>query len=193
MAKLLAGGLLVALCMAAAGQTHSHPSIFSDETARAGLRFRHSASRTSQKYLIEAMGSGVAWLDYDGDGNLDLFFVNGAALTDPMRKGQSPDKSDPRYWNRLYHNTGKGTFLDVTERAGIGGEGYGMGVAVGDYDNDGRPDIYVTNFGPNQLYHNEGNGTFKDVTGQAGVVGGGWSSGAAFFDYDGDGRLDLVV
>ncbi len=139
------------------------------------------------------MGSGVAWLDYDGDGNLDLFFVNGAALADPMRKGKPPDKTDPRYWNRLYRNTGHGTFVDVTERAGLRGEGYGMGVAVADYDNDGRPDIYVTNFGRNQLYHNEGDGTFKDVTEQAGVAGGGWSSGAAFFDYDGDGRLDLFV
>ena len=96
MAKLLRGGLLVALCMAVAGQTPSQLPIFSDVTAKAGFRFRHEASRTSQKYLIEAMGSGVAWLDYDGDGNLDLFFVNGAALADPMRKGKPPDKTGPR-------------------------------------------------------------------------------------------------
>jgi hypothetical protein len=167
--------------------------IFSDITNAAGIRFRHEASHTSQKYLIETMGSGVAWLDYDGDSNLDLFFVNGAALKDPMPRGTSPDKSDPRYWNRLYRNTGHGTFVDVTDRAGVRGDGYGMGVAVGDYDNDGRPDLYVTGFGHNRLYHNEGKGTFKDVTDAAGVGAGGWSTGAAFFDYDGDGKLDLVV
>ena len=139
------------------------------------------------------MGAGVAWLDYDGDGFLDLFFVNGAALHDPMTGGKSPDKSDPLYWNRLYRNLGDGTFDDVTERSGLQGKGYGMGVAVGDYDNDGRPDLYITNFGQNELYHNEGNGTFKDVTASTGVQGGGWSTGAAFLDYDRDGRLDLFV
>jgi hypothetical protein len=139
------------------------------------------------------MGAGVAWLDYDGDGQLDLFFVNGAALKDPLPRGRLPDKTDPLYWNRLYRNTGHGTFEDVTKWAGLQGKNYGMGVAVADYDNDGRPDIYVTGFGRNQLYHNEGEGRFKDVTDEAGVRGGGWSTGAAFLDYDGDGRLDLVV
>jgi hypothetical protein len=139
------------------------------------------------------MGSGVGWLDYDGDGRLDLFLVNGAALADPMPNGKRPDKSDRRYWNRLYRNTGRGTFEDVTEQAGVRGSGYGMGVTVGDYDNDGRPDLFVTNFGRNELYHNEGGGRFKEVTEKAGVAGGGWSTGAAFFDYDGDGRLDLIV
>ena len=109
--------------------------------------------------------------DYDGDGRLDLFFVNGAALDDPMPTGKEPDKRDPRFWNRLYHNNGDGTFTDVTEKAGVQGHSYGMGVAVGDFDNDGRPDLYVTNFGRNILYHNNGDGTFTDVTQRAGVAG----------------------
>lgn len=166
---------------------------FSDIAARAGVDFRHAASRTSQKYLIETMGSGVAMLDYDGDGYLDLFLVNGARLADPMLLGREPDKTDSRYWNRLYHNNGDGTFTDVTRKAGLMGTRYGMGVAVADYDNDGRPDLYVTNLGRNTLYHNNGDGTFSDVTDQAGVGAGGWSTGACFVDYDRDGHLDLLV
>ena len=122
------------------------------------------------------MVGGVAVFDYDGDGRLDIFFVNGAALRDPMPKDTAPDKSSPRFWNRLYRNNGNGTFSDVTEKAGVRGEGYGMGVAVADYDNDGRPDLYVTNLGANILYHNNGDGTFRDVTREAGVAGGGWSA-----------------
>jgi hypothetical protein len=139
------------------------------------------------------MPGGVAMLDYDGEGFEDLFFVNGARLQSPMPSNAAPDKSDPKYWNRLYRNNGHGGFTDVTEKAGLQGSSYGMGVAVGDYDNDGRPDLYVTNFGRNTLYHNNGDGTFTDVTGKAGVAGGGWSSSALFFDYDRDGYLDLFV
>ena len=139
------------------------------------------------------MVGGVAMFDYDGDGFPDLFFVNGAALLDPMPPGAKPDKRDPRFWNRLYHNNRDGTFTDVTERAGVRGDGYGMGAAVGDFDNDGRPDLYVTNYGRNILYHNNGDGTFSDVTAAAGVAGDGWSTGAMFVDYDRDGLLDLVV
>ena len=139
------------------------------------------------------MCGGVAMLDYDGDGWLDLFFVNGAAIDDPMPADKMPDKSDPRYWNRLYHNNRDGTFTDVTEKAGVRGHSFGMGVAVGDYDNDGHADIYVTNFGRNILYHNNGDGTFTDVTERAGVAGSGWSTGACWVDYDRDGRLDLIV
>ena len=166
---------------------------FLDVTARAKLDFRHQSSGTSEKYLIESMGSGVAMFDYDNDGRLDLFFVNGAALTDPMPPGREADKSDPRFWNRLYHNNGDGTFTDVTQQAGVKGHSYGMGVAAGDYDNDGYADLYVTNFGRNILYHNNGDGTFTDVTRSAGVECGGWSSSACWVDYDRDGRLDLIV
>jgi enediyne biosynthesis protein E4 len=166
---------------------------FVDVAARNGILFKHDASRTSQKYLIEAMGSGVGVFDYDGDGYLDLFFVNGAKLGDPVSVGKEPEKSGSQFWNRLYHNNGDGSFTDVTEKAGLKGTGYGMGVAVADYDNDGHTDLYVTNVGHNTLYHNNGNGTFSDVTREAGVAAGGWSSGACFVDYDRDGHVDLLV
>ena len=139
------------------------------------------------------MGAGVAMFDYDNDGWLDLFFVNGARLQDPMPRGAQPDKSEPDYWNRLYHNNRDGTFTDVTEKAGLQGKFYGMGVATGDYDNDGNVDLLVTNLGGNILYHNNGDGTFTDVTAKAGVRGTGWCTGACFVDYDRDGRLDLIV
>lgn len=139
------------------------------------------------------MGPGVALFDYDNDGRLDVFLVNGAPLGDPTPKGTVPQKTDPSYWNRLYHQKPDGTFEDVTEHAGLQGVGYGFGVAVGDYDNDGYEDLYVTAYGGNKLYHNNGNGTFTDVTEKAGVGGGGWSSSAAWVDLDNDGLLDLVV
>ncbi|MDQ2777483.1 MAG: CRTAC1 family protein [Acidobacteriota bacterium] len=177
----------------AAGPEESSPISLDDVTSQSGIRFRTQASRTSRKYLVEAMVGGVAMLDFDGDGLMDLYFVNGAALQDPMPPGGRPDKSDPKYWNRLYRNNGDGTFTDVTVKAGVQGAGYGMGAAVGDYDNDGRPDLYVTNYGRNILYHNNGDGTFSDVTDAAGVAGEGWSTGAMFIDYDRDGKLDLAV
>ncbi len=132
-------------------------------------------------------------LDYDNDGWLDLFFVNGALIQDPMPRGATADKSDPRFWNRLYRNNRDGTFTDVTEKAGLKGHSYGMGVATGDYDNDGNVDLLVTNLGGNILFHNNGDGTFTDVTAKAGVGGSGWCTGACFVDYDCDGRLDLIV
>lgn len=167
--------------------------VFEDIVAAAGVRFQTRSSATSQKYLPESMVGGVAVLDIDGDGRMDIYLVNGAALADPMPAGKQPDKTDPLYWNRLYRNNGDGTFTDVTEKAGVKGRSYGMGAAAGDYDNDGRPDLYVTNLGRNILYHNNGDGTFTDVTERAGVAGSGWSASAAFFDYDRDGLLDLVV
>ena len=193
--------LLTALAAAPAGKLlgamrapATQPVIeFEDVTAKSGIRFQHQASRTSRKYLPESMGAGVAIFDYDNDGWLDLFFVNGAKLQDPMPRGSSPDKSDPRYWNRLYHNNRDGTFTDITEKAGLQGRLYGMGVATGDYDNDGNVDLLVTNLGGNILYHNNGDGTFTDVTAKAGVGGSGWCTGACFVDYDRDGSLDLMV
>jgi hypothetical protein len=169
---------------------------FTDITASTRIDFKHESSATSNKYLIETMGGGVALFDYDNDGRLDVFFTNGAKLEDPMPPGKEPDKSDPRYWNRLYHQNGDGTFQDVSEEAGLTGmpqNRYGMGAAVGDYDNDGFQDLYLTNYGDNTLYHNNGDGTFTDVTAKAGVAGGGWSESAGFFDADNDGHLDLFV
>lgn len=169
---------------------------FTEIAGAAGIDFTQDSSATSSKYLVETMGGGVALFDYDNDGRLDIFFTNGAKIEDPMPQGALPDKSDPRFWNRLYHQDEDGTFSDVTERAGLTGmpqNRYGMGAAVGDYDNDGFQDLYVTNYGANTLYHNEGDGTFTDVTTRAGVPAGGWSASAGFFDYDNDGQLDLFV
>jgi hypothetical protein len=168
---------------------------FVDVAQTVGIEFTHQNSPTSEKYLIETMGGGVALLDYDNDGRLDMFFTNGAKLEEQMA-GKRPDKSDPRFWNRLYRQNEAGTFVDVTEKAGLSGRPqnqYGMGIAVGDYNNDGFDDIYVTNFNSNTLYANNGNGTFTDVTARAGVAAGGWSASAGFFDYDNDGKLDLFV
>ena len=161
-----------------------------------GIDFILQNSPTPQKHLIETMPGGVALLDYNNDGLLDIFFVNGGRLTSPLPSKDNFDRHDPRYWNRLYRQNKDGSFTDVTKKAGLadaGDRNYGMGVAVGDYDNDGYPDIYVTSYGKNILYHNNGDGTFTDVTAKAGVAGGGWSVSAGFLDYDNDGKLDLFV
>jgi len=161
-----------------------------------GVDFVLRNSPTARKHLIETMPGGVALLDYNNDGLLDIFFVNGGHVRDNMANPVSFDRRNPAYWNRLYRQNPDGAFTDVTKQAGLadaGDSNYGMGVAVGDYDNDGFPDIYVTNFGKNILYHNNGDGTFTDVTAKAGVAAGGWSASAGFFDYDNDGRLDLFV
>jgi enediyne biosynthesis protein E4 len=165
---------------------------FEDIASKAGLKFVTQNSPTPNKNQVETMAAGVALLDYDGDGYLDIYLVNGAAIP-------SLRKESPAYWNRLYRNNHDGTFTDVTERAGVAGAGYGMGVAVGDYDNDGRPDLFVANVTDNQLFHNDGDGTFTDLTDKAGVRGAKldgkkmWSVGAGWFDYDNDGLLDLFV
>jgi hypothetical protein len=168
------------------------PIVFEEIAQRSGLTFVTDSSPTSFKNQPETMVAGVGLLDYDNDGYLDVLVVNGAAIP-------SLQKESPKYWNRLYHNNRDGTFTDVTEKAGVAGMGYGMGVAVGDYDNDGWPDIYVVNVGKNQLLHNNRDGTFTDVTDKAAVGGGSfdgkkmWSVSAAWVDYNNDGLLDLFV
>ncbi len=169
------------------------PVTFSDVTSLTGINFKRAPSFTSLKYLLEALGGGVAMFDYDNDGRMDLFFTNGAALKDPMPKTEMPDKRDAKYWNRLYHQKADGTFEDVTETAGLKGNGFSMGVAAADYDNDRYTDLFVTGYGGNYLYHNNGDGTFTDVTKKSGVPGSGWATSAGWIDYDRDGRLDLFV
>ena len=181
--------------LAVASVVASSAPVF-EATQPRDLGFTHQNSPTAQKYLIETMGGGVALLDYNNDGLLDIFLVNSGKLTNPMPAAENFSRHDPLYWNRLFQQNRDGSFTDVTAAAGLSNAGdgnYGMGVAVGDYDNDGFPDLYVTSYGKNVLYHNSGNGTFTDVTAKAGVAGGGWSVSAGFFDYDNDGKLDLYV
>jgi len=178
---------------AAAAPQVTSPVQFTDITGVSGVAFRHAASPTSQKYLLETMGAGVALLDYDNDGRLDLYFTNGARLDDPMPKGATPDKRDPRFWNRLYRQRSDDKFEDVTERAGVEGAGYCMGVAAGDYNGDSFVDLYVTAYGGSILYRNNGDGTFTDVTKAAGIGVNGWPTSVGWFDYNRDGLLDLFV
>jgi len=168
-----------------AQQSKTAHVVFTDMTAAAKIKWGSENLATPEKYLIETMGGGGAFFDYDRDGWLDIYLVNGGQTA--YHKSKTPVK------NALYRNNGDGTFADVTEKAGVAGSGYGQGVAVGDFDNDGHPDIYVTNFGKNILYRNNCNGTFTDVTDRAGTGDTRWSTSAAFFDYDRDGLLDLFV
>ena len=157
---------------------------FTDITEKAGITFKHVSS-PEKRYIVESMSGGLALIDYDNDGYPDIYFVN--SLTVDLVKSKGKTKS------ALYHNNGDGTFTDVTDKAGVGDIGWGMGAAVGDYNNDGFDDLYVTCLGPNHLLKNNGNGTFTDVTQKAGVGDPRWSAGAAFVDYDNDGNLDLFV
>jgi hypothetical protein len=163
----------------------SRPHRFNDVTAEAGLRFRHTNAATGQKFLMETMAPGCAFFDYDGDGYLDIYFVNGDLLPG--------FQSSETLSNALYRNNRDGTFTDVTDKAGVRGHGYGMGVVAGDYNNDGLQDLFVTNFGSSIFYRNNGDGTFTDVTAESGLNNRAWGSSAAFFDYDNDGFLDLFV
>jgi enediyne biosynthesis protein E4 len=171
------------------GQPVLAPAPWFIETARtAGLAaFRETCGSLTKQYLVETLGNGVALFDYNGDGLLDVLLVNGSSfelLSDPQL---------PRTSSRLFRNNGDGTFTDVTRESGLVNEGWGVGVSVADYDNDGHRDVFITNFGTNALFHNNGNGTFTNVTREAGLEGGNWSTGCAWGDYDRDGRLDLYV
>jgi len=167
------------------GTTKLQPFFLSVPPAHSGITWRHVNGRSPNYYLPETTGAGCAFFDYDNDGWMDIYLVNSGRC----------DFYDPRpaLRNALYKNNRDGTFTDVTEKAGLQGGGYGMGAAVGDYDGDGFPDLYLTQYGRSVLYHNEGNGKFTDVTDKAGVGAPGWSSSAVWFDYDNDGRLDLFV
>jgi len=171
----------------AGGFVDSGPVIFQDVAKQAGLTsWHHEMGAAQRQFIIETVGSGVALLDYDNDGWLDIYLVNGSTYDVENGKAPSPHAA-------LFHNNHDGTFTDVALKAGVTNDRWGFGVAVGDYDNDGWPDLYVTNFGKNRLYHNNHDGTFTDVAERAGVALGNWSTGATFGDYDGDGRLDLFV
>ena len=165
---------------------HGQPEVtFTDVTKESGITFQHEDGRSYKKYFVETLGSGVALFDYDNDNDVDIYLVNGTNL-------DSADAA-PDAMNRLYRNDGTEGFVDVTERSGVGHRGYGVGVCVGDYDNDGWLDMYVTNFSNNVLYRNNGDGTFTDHTAEAGVQSLDWSAGCAFADVDADGDLDLYV
>jgi hypothetical protein len=169
------------------GTVKTGPIVYQDMAAKAGLtKWHHEMGTPKKQYILESIGSGVGLLDYDNDGWLDIYLVNGSTQAAVDGKAMPPHAA-------LFHNNHDGTFTDVTAKAGVGNDRWGFGVAVGDYDNDGWPDLYVTNFGKNRLYHNNHDGTFTDVAEKAGVALGNWSTGATWGDYDGDGRLDLFV
>ena len=171
----------------AGGFVKSGPVIFEDISEKAGLtHWTHKMGTPEKKYIIETNGSGVGLMDYDNDGWLDIYVVNGSTF-DALDGKETPPHA------ALFHNNHDGTFTDVADKAGVTNDRWGFGVAMADYDNDGWPDIYVTNWGKNRLYHNNHDGTFTDVAEKAGVTLGNWSTGATWGDYDGDGRLDLFV
>jgi hypothetical protein len=172
-------------CQGAAA-THAPVVTFEEvPSKRSGITWVHDNAHSPERYLPETVGAGCAFLDYDNDGWMDIYLVNSG------RSDFYNPSMPPR--NALYHNNHDGTFTDVTDKAGVAGGNFGMGVAVGDFDGDGFEDIYVTGYGRNILYHNNGNGTFTDVTDKAGVAAPGWSTNAVWFDYDNDGKLDLFV
>ncbi len=169
------------------------PVTFNEITAATKIDFRHYASPTPIKYLLETMGGGVALIDIDNDGLLDVFFTNGALIKENMPKNALPEKIDKKYWNGLYRQNKDGSFENVTEKSGVKGTGYDLGVAVGDFDRDGFSDLFVTRYNGATLYRNNGNGVFSDVTKKLGINIEGWATSTGFFDYDRDGRLDIFI
>ena len=166
----------------AGGFVEKGPVVFLDITKQAGLdKFLHRSGTPKQETILETMGSGVALLDYDNDGWLDIYILNGSSFD--VMKGKEPQPSA-----MLLHNNHDGTFTDVTDKAGVANERWGFGVSVADFDNDGWPDIYVANYGKNRLYHNNHDGTFTDIAEKAGVALGAWSTSPTWGDYDHDGR-----
>jgi enediyne biosynthesis protein E4 len=171
----------------AGGFVKDGPVVFKDVSKQSGLTsWRYAGGSAEKRYIVESLGGGVALLDYDNDGWLDIYLVNGMTYDAMSGKAEAPHAA-------LFHNNHDGTFTNLAAKAGVTNDRWGVGVAVGDYDNDGWPDLYVTNLGKNRLYHNNHDGTFTDVAEKAGVALGGWSTGPTFGDYDGDGRLDLFV
>jgi hypothetical protein len=183
-ARALACLAALAVALRAAPPQAGEAVLFRDITREAGISFQHHAA-PEKKFIVESMSGGVALLDYDGDGLLDIY------LTDSLTVDTARDPSAAR--SALYRNLGEGRFQDVTDKAGVGHPGWAMGVCTADVDGDARPDIYVTGVGRNYLYRNNGDGTFTDIAGPAGLTGGGWSAGCGFADYDRDGDLDLFV
>ena len=176
----LVGSLLAVLLMAFGPDSSVR---FVDTTAKAGIHFQHNTGATGKRYLPETLGSGVAFVDLDGDGWADILFVNGKDFTPRGRRSTLA----------LYHNNRNGTFSDVTRGSGLDIEVYGFGVAVADYDNDGKPDVYITALDGDRLFHNEGNCHFRDVTAESGIHNVNFGTSAAWFDYDKDGKADLIV
>ncbi len=173
--------------------TSAYPEVqFIDVTGSAGIDFEHFDGRSGEKYLIETLGSGALFFDFNVDGHLDLYIVNAATSPPPTQPVESSNYTHLPI-NKLYQNKGDGTFTDVTLKAGVGDTGYGVGCAAADINNDGFPEIYVTNFGSNRLYYNNGDGTFTDITEKAGVGDKRWGTGCAFLDYNLDGNIDLYV
>ncbi len=171
----------------AGGFVKSGPVVFEDASEKGGLtKWSHRMGTPEKNYIIETKGSGVGLIDYDNDGWLDIYIVNGSTVDALTGKAKAPQAG-------LFHNNHDGTFTDVAAKAGVTNDRWGFGAAIADYDNDGWPDIFVSNFGKNRLYHNNHDGTFTDLADKAGVTLGNWSSGATWGDYDGDGRLDLFV
>src|SRR5688572_2719969 len=179
------------LVMLLSGAAFAEPIQLRDVTRATGINFVHTDGSSGNRYIVETVASGLALFDYDNDGDADIYFLNGA----PLRGKDTLKREHQQPRNSLWRNEGNWKFKDVTAASGLGDEGYGLGVATADYDNDGDQDVYISNFGPNKLYRNNGDGTFSDVTEKTGVSGGNGKVGAgvAFLDMDSDGDLDLFA